>query len=114
MAVVVPRNRRRPGHRRLGRLLTRLYIREVKLRENRLLAGERMSHEVCNALQLLVQRSYLCPELRAQLEDGAIERIRNVVRRQLPAVLEIPVRKRPVSSCPARDSENAHKHVAGG
>jgi hypothetical protein len=81
-------------------LLTWLYAREIRHHEVRMQAGERMSHEVCNALQILVQRTYLYPERRTQLEDEAIERIRKVTREILPDILDIPIQSRPQSSPP--------------
>jgi hypothetical protein len=76
-------------------LLAQLHVRELSRREARRLAGERMSHEVCNALQILVQRTYLQPDQRAQLEDEAIERIRTAAREILPNILDIPTISRP-------------------
>jgi membrane protein implicated in regulation of membrane protease activity len=84
----------------IAALLTRLYVRELTRREARRLAGERMSHEVCNALQILVQRMYLQPAQRAQLEDEAIERIRTAAREMLPNILDIPIKSRPASPLP--------------
>jgi hypothetical protein len=81
----------------LAGLLTWLYVCEVKRHERQVLAGEQISHEVCNALQILVQRTYLYPERRTQLEDEAIERIRKVTREILPSILQIPMEARPVS-----------------
>jgi hypothetical protein len=76
-------------------LLTQLHVRELSRREARRLAGERMSHEVCTALQILVQCTYLQPDQRAQLEKEAIERIRNAARDILPNILDIPANARP-------------------
>ena len=76
-------------------VLTQLYVRELSRREARRRAGERMSHEVCNALQILVQCEYLQPDQRAQLENEAIERIRVAARDILPNILDIPANARP-------------------
>ena len=81
----------------MAALITWLYAREMKRHEVQVRAGERMSHEVCNALQILVQRTYLYPERRTQLEDEAIERIHKATREILPAMLEIPIAARPQS-----------------
>jgi membrane protein implicated in regulation of membrane protease activity len=89
----------------IAALLTRLYVRELTRREARRLAGERMSHEVCNALQILVQRMYLQPAQRAQLEDEAIERIRTAAREMLPNLLDIPIKSRPASPLPFAQAE---------
>jgi len=97
----------------LASFLTHLQVREMKRREARLLAMEQTSHEVCNALQVLVQRMYLHPEHRAQLEDEAIERIRNIMREKLPNVLEIPLKARPSSHLLPSADEKQRKHAAG-
>ena len=76
-------------------LLTQLHVRELSRREARRVAGERMSHEVCNALQILVQCTYLQPDQRAQLEGEAIERLRAAAREILPNILDIPTNARP-------------------
>ena len=76
-------------------LLAQLHVRELSRRKARRLAGERMSHEVCNALQILVQCTYLQPDQRAQLEEEAIERIRTAAREILPNILDIPANARP-------------------
>jgi len=76
-------------------VLTQLHVRELSRREARRRAGERMSHEVCNALQILVQCEYLQPDQRAQLETEAIERIRVAARDILPNILDIPANARP-------------------
>jgi membrane protein implicated in regulation of membrane protease activity len=76
-------------------LLAQLHVRELSRREARRVAGERMSHEVCNALQILVQCTYLQPDQRAQLEGEAIERIRIAAREILPNILDIPDNARP-------------------
>ena len=100
-------------------LLTYLHVRELSRREARRLAGERMSHEVCNALQILVQRTYLQPDQRMQLEDEAIERIRSAAREILPNILDIPTNARPVLPFSLgqgereRKSEKAGRAVAG-
>ena len=100
-------------------LLTQLHVRELSRREARRLAGERMSHEVCNALQILVQRTYLQPDQRMQLEDEAIERIRAAAREILPNILDIPTNARPVLPFSLgqgereRKSEKAGRAVAG-
>ena len=97
----------------LAAFLTNMQVREMKRREARLLAMEQTSHEVCNALQVLVQRMYLHPEHRAQLEDEAIERIRNIMREKLPNVLEIPLKARPSSHLLPSADEKQRKHAAG-
>lgn len=79
-------------------VLTQLHIRELSRGEARRLAGERMSHEVCNALQILVQSTYLHPDQRAQSESEAIERIRVAARDILPNILDIPINLRPTPS----------------
>jgi len=76
-------------------LLDQLHVRELSRRKARRLAGERMSHEVCTALQILVQCTYLQPDQRAQLEEEAIERIRTAAREILPNILDIPANARP-------------------
>jgi len=76
-------------------LLTQLHVRELSRREARRLAGERMSHEVCNALQILVQCTYLQPDQREQLEAEAIERIRAAAREYCRTSLNIPTSARP-------------------
>ena len=76
-------------------LLAQLHVRELSRRKARRLAGERMSHEVCNALQILVQCTYLQPDQRVQLEEEAIERIRTAAREILPNILDIPANARP-------------------
>jgi hypothetical protein len=76
-------------------LLTQLHVRELSRREARRVAGERMSHEVCNALQILVQCTYLQPDQRKQLEDEALERLRAAAREILPNILDIPTNARP-------------------
>jgi hypothetical protein len=81
----------------MAALSTWLYTCEMRHHEVRMQAGERISHEVCNALQVLVQRAYLYPEQRTQLEDEAIERIRTATREILPTILQIPVEARPQS-----------------
>jgi hypothetical protein len=81
----------------MAALITWLYACEMRRHEVQVRAGERMSHEVCNALQILVQRTYLYPERRTQLEDEAIERIHKATREILPAMLEIPIEARPQS-----------------
>jgi len=77
--------------------ITWLYAREMRLHDGQVRTAEQMSHEVCNALQILVQRSYLYPDRRTQLEDEAIERIRKATREVLPDLLQIPVESRPQS-----------------
>ncbi len=77
--------------------ITWLYAREMRLHDGQVRTAEQMSHEVCNALQILVQRMYLYPERRTQLEDEAIERIRKATREVLPDLLQIPVGSRPQS-----------------
>jgi len=77
--------------------ITWLYAREMKIHDGQLRTAEQMSHEVCNALQILVQRMYLYPERRTQLEDEAIERIRKATREVLPDLFHIPVESRPQS-----------------
>jgi hypothetical protein len=76
-------------------LATYLHLQEVSRREARRRAGERMSHEVCSALQILFQCTYLYPLQRSQLETEAIERIHVAVRQILPNILEMPVDIRP-------------------
>jgi membrane protein implicated in regulation of membrane protease activity len=98
----------------IAALLARFYVRELTRREARRLAGERMSHEVCNALQILVQRMYLQPSQRAQLEDEAIERIRTVAREMLPTILEIPIHARPASSLSLGRREGKGQSVSRG
>ena len=100
--------------------LTQLHVRELRRREARRLAGERMSHEVCTALQILFQCTYLQPDQRSQLEGEAIERIRVAVREVLPNILEIPTDARPipsVASCQRAEvkhkSGNASSATAG-
>ena len=77
--------------------ITWLYAREMRLHDGQVQAAEQMSHEVCNALQILVQRRYMYPERRTQLEDEAIERIRKATREVLPDLFQIPVESRPQS-----------------
>ena len=96
----------------IAALLTRLYVRELTRREARRLAGERMSHEVCNALQILVQRMYLQPGQRAQLEDEAIERIRTAAREMLPNLLDIPITSRPASPLPFAQEKKKRQSIS--
>jgi membrane protein implicated in regulation of membrane protease activity len=93
----------------IATLITQFHVRELSRREARRLAGEHMSHEVCNALQILVQRTYLQPEQRMQLEDEAIERIRNAAREILPNILGIPTNARPVPPLSSGQGEGEHK-----
>jgi hypothetical protein len=81
-------------------LLTHLQVREVRRREARMLTGERMSHEICTALQILVQCRYskgehgeviFEPDQRMQWEGEAIERLRVAARELLPNLLDIPI-----------------------
>jgi membrane protein implicated in regulation of membrane protease activity len=95
-------------------LLTKLNVRELSRHEARRLAGERMSHEVCNALQILVQRTYLQPERRMQLEDEAIERIRNAAREILPNILGIPTNARPTPPSSLGQEEGKRKSGKAG
>lgn len=96
-------------------LLTKLNLREHSRREARRLAGECMSHEVCTALQILVQRTYLEPDQRAQLEDEAIERLRVAVREIMPGILDIPTTARPAASVsPGQDNGKSKSEKAGG
>jgi len=74
-----------------------LHLREVQRREARRLVGERMSHEVCTALQILFQCTYLQPVQRSKLEGEAIERLHVAVREILPGLLEMPTNVRPTS-----------------
>ena len=90
-------------------LLTQSHVRELRRREARMLAGERVSHEVCNALQILVQRTYLQPDQRAQLEDEAIERIRTAAREILPNILDIPNNARPTPPSSLGQEEEKRK-----
>jgi hypothetical protein len=70
-------------------LLTHLHVREVSRRESRRLAGERMSHELCTALQILFQCTYLQPSGRSQSEGEAIKRLHVAAREILPNLFEI-------------------------
>jgi membrane protein implicated in regulation of membrane protease activity len=97
----------------IAALLTRLYVRELSRREARRLAGERLSHEVCNALQILVQRMYLQPGQRAELEDEAIERIRTAAREMLPNILDIPINARPASPFFPGQEKKKRQSVSG-
>ena len=90
-------------------LLTQLHVRELSRREARRVAGERMSHEVCNALQILVQCTYLQPDQRAQLEGEAIERLRAAAREILPNILDIPTNARPTPSLSLVQGGRQHK-----
>jgi hypothetical protein len=67
-----------------------LVLRELCRRDARRLAGNHLSHEVGNALQILVDRIYLHPDQREQLEDEAIERIRAAARGILPHMVGMP------------------------
>jgi hypothetical protein len=87
-------------------LLTNLHVREVSRREERRLAGERMSHEMCTSLQILCQCKYLKGEQlegnpqspqQGQWESEAIERLRVVAREILPEMLRIPSSARPIA-----------------
>jgi len=95
-------------------LLAQLHIRELSRREARRLAGERMSHEVCTALQILVQCTYLQPNQRAQLEDEAIERIRTAAREILPNILDIPTNARPTPPSSLGQEEGKRKSGKAG
>ena len=88
-------------------LLTRLHLNEVSRREVRRLAGERMSHEVCTALQILTQCTYLQPNQRAQWEADAIERLRVAARDILPGILGIPNNARPIPISALKDVKEA-------
>lgn len=101
-------------------LLTNLHVREVSRREERRLAGERMSHEMCTSLQILSQCKYLQGEQteassqspqHTQWESEAIERLRIAAREILPELLAIPADARPtLDSLPA---EGKAKHKKG-
>jgi hypothetical protein len=69
-----------------------------------------MSHEVCNALQILVQCTYLQPDQRAQLEGEAMERIRVAVREIMPDILDIPPNARPAQSSLGHAAEAKRKY----
>jgi hypothetical protein len=80
-------------------LLTHLHVREVRRREARMLTGERLSHEMCTALQILSQCRYsknehgeviFEPHQLRQWEGEAIERLRVAARELLPDLLDIP------------------------
>jgi hypothetical protein len=90
-----------------------LHVREVSRREARRLIGEHMSHEVCTALQILVQCTYLHPLERVQLESEAIERLRVAAREILPTLLDIPASTRPFPSRPVREDGNRKTMAAG-
>ena len=95
-------------------LLTQLHVRELSRREARRVAGERMSHEVCNALQILVQCTYLQPDQRTQLEGEAIERLRAAAREILPNILDIPTSARPTPPLSLVQDEGKRKSGKAG
>jgi hypothetical protein len=79
-------------------LLTHLHVSEVRRRAAQMLTGERMSHEMCTALQILSQCRYAKdghsefifePHQRMQWEGEAIERLRVAARELLPILLEL-------------------------
>jgi hypothetical protein len=90
-------------------LLTHLHVREVSRRETRRLAGELMSHEVCTALQILLQCKYLQPNQRTKLESEAIERLRVAAREILPNLLEMSTNIRPSPLSPPGEAEEQRK-----
>jgi len=90
-------------------IFAHFHIREVSRTETRRLAGERMSHEVCTALQILFQCTYLQPRQQSQLESEAIERLRVAAREILPSLLEIPPNFRPVSASSLSEEDKTHK-----
>jgi hypothetical protein len=90
-------------------LLTYLHVREVSRREARRLAGELMSHEVCTALQILLQCKYLQPNQRTKLESEAIERLRVAAREILPNLLEMSTNMRPAPLSSPEEAEEQRK-----
>jgi multisubunit Na+/H+ antiporter MnhG subunit len=89
-----------------------LHVREVSRQEARRLAGEKMSHEMCTALQILVQCAYLPPDQRVQVEREAVERLRVAVREILPNIIDVPANARPVASV-LRDRVEEEKRKSG-
>ena len=99
-------------------LLTNLHVREVSRREERRLAGERMSHEMCTSLQILSQCRYLQDaqaEKNSQTheqtkwESEAIERLRVAAREILPELLSIPADARPTPDLLSAEEKAKHK-----
>ncbi len=95
-------------------LFMHFHLREVSRREERRLAGERLSHEVCTALQILFQCTYLQPEQRSQLEGEAITRLHVAARELLPNLLEIASHARPVASSFVGEGQSGNRAAAAG
>ena len=76
-----------------------LHLREVKCRAARLQAVEKLSHDVRNALQILMYRGLLPAGRRAQIEDEAIERIHSATRQVLPDILGAETERPIVKMC---------------
>jgi hypothetical protein len=70
---------------------------QAEIRRIRLEAAELISHEICNSLQVLMQRDYVDPTDRDQCVNEAIERIRTAVREILPSFSDIRPSDRPTT-----------------
>jgi len=97
----------------LAAFLTNMQVREMKRYKARLLAMDQVSDEVCNALQLLAYRMYLHPEMRARLEDAALERIRNIIRETLPNIIGMPPETRPPQLPPSAGGKQSGAATGG-
>lgn len=91
----------------MARWLVRELRYQAEIRSIRLQAAELISHEICNALQVLIQRDYVNPADRDRYINDAIERIHVAVRDVLPSVSGIHPVDRPTSLTPAVKKKSA-------